>query len=309
VNKKPELLVTAGSTEELTRLIDAGADAVNIGEQTYGLRLPGDFSLDQIKTAVSYAHERGSKIYVSVNGILENHALDGLPDYLSALKKMNVDAVVFGDPAVIMALRQAGIQMDLHWNTEMTSTNYSTAQFWKAKGATRVVLPRELNLEEVLEFKQKADMEVQVQVHGMTNIYHSKRNLVRNYLDHVGQDELNTLDIDRRMVLVEHERREEKYPVYEDANGTHIMSSEDLCMLEDLHELLEGQLDSLKIEGLMKSIEYNETVVKAYRQAIDAYYADPAQYEFDPDWLEAIEVLQDPERELTFGFFYKEQVY
>ncbi len=307
--KKPELLVTAGSMEELTRLIEAGADAVNIGEQRFGLRLPGDFSIEQIKEAVVYAHERNVNIYVSVNGIIENHELDALPNYLEALHEANVDAVVFGDPAVIMALRQKGIKLPLHWNTEMTTTNYTTAHFWKAKGATRVVLARELNLEEVLEFKRNCTMEVQVQVHGMTNIYHSKRKLVRNYMEHVGREELESLDIDRRMVLVEHERREEKYPVYEDLNGTHIMSSEDVCMLEDLHELLEGQLDALKIEGLMKSIEYNEAVVKAYRQAIDHYYENPEGYEFDPAWLEGIEALQDPERELTFGFFYKEQVY
>jgi putative protease len=309
MNKKPELLVTAGSMEELSRLVDAGADAVNIGEQAYGLRLPGDFNLEQIGQAVEFAHKQNVKIYVSVNGLIENNALNDLPEYLAELKKLGVDAVIFGDPAVIMALRQTGTEMKLHWNTEMTSTNYSTAQFWKAKGANRVVLSRELNLEEVLEFKEKADMEVQVQVHGMTNIYHSKRNLVRNYLDHVGQEELKSLDLDRNMVLVEHERREEKYPVYEDSNGTHIMSSEDLCMLEDLHELLEGNLDSLKIEGLMKSVEYNEAVVRAYRKVIDAYFENPEQYEFNSEWLEPIEALQDPDRELTFGFFYKEQVY
>lgn len=307
--QKPELLVTAGSMEELIRLVDAGADAVNIGEQKYGLRLPGDFYLDDIKEAVQYAHEHGSKIYVSVNNIFENYELNELPDYLTALKGLRVDAIVFGDPAVLMALRQAGVDLTLHWNTEMTTTNYATAQFWKAKGATRAVLARELNLEEVLEFKRKADMQVQVQVHGMTNIYHSKRKLVRNYLDHVGREELERLNLDRGLVLIEHERRDEHYPVYEDQNGTHIMSSEDVCMLEDLHELLAGNCDSLKIEGLMKSIDYNETVVKAYRQAIDTYAKDPSSYEFNPEWLEAIEALQPPNRELSFGFFYKEQVY
>jgi putative protease len=153
-------------------------------------------------------------------------------------------------------------------------------------------------------------MEVEVQVHGITNIYHSKRELVKNYMQHQGNDASSqNRSMNRGLYLIEQERQDQSYPVYEDRNGTHIMSSEDICMLENLPELLEGSIDSFKIEGLLKSAEYNETVVRSYRAAIDAFIADPSGYSFNPEWLERIQRLQDPERELSYGFFYKEQVY
>jgi len=165
-------------------------------------------------------------------------------------------------------------------------------------------------MEQVLEFKKHTELEVEVQVHGITNIYHSKRELVKNYMEHQGKDASSQdRSIERGLFLIEHERRDQRYPVYEDRNGTHIMSSEDFCMLENLPELMDGHIDSLKIEGLLKSADYNETVVKSYRAVIDAYAADPEGYTFNQDWLDAIAKLQDPDRELSYGFFYKEQVY
>lgn len=310
MRKKPELLVTARSIEEFKKMIIAGADAINIGGNQYGVRMPGDMDLEAVAEAVKAAHAKRVKVYVSVNNILENRQLNDLPLYLRRLYDLKVDAIVFGDPAVIMALREAGLNIPLHWNTEMTSTNYATANYWGTKGATRVVLARELNLEEIHEVKQNTKLEVQVQVHGITNIYHSKRRLVQSYLNHLGREVAeNSLGPDQVLYLVEHERRELKLPIYEDVNGTHIMSADDLCMIENLDELLEENIDSLKIEGLLKSVEYNETVVHAYRKAIDAFYADPEKYEFDQSWLESIQELQDEDRELSYGFFFKEQVY
>ncbi|MBU5442602.1 peptidase U32 family protein [Paenibacillus sp. MSJ-34] len=311
---KPELLTTAGSLAEVAAMIRAGADAVMIGEAKYGLRLAGEFKPEQIREAVREAHAHGAKIVAAVNNIMSNNVLNELPAYLAQLADAGVDAIQFGDPAVLTAAKQTAPNVKLHWNAEMTSTNYATAKFWGRRGASRVVLARELNMEQVLEAKsQLPDMEVQVQVHGMTNIYHSKRNLVGSYMEHRGAGEAGGASanrgMDRGLFLIEAERQDEKYPVFEDENGTHIMSSEDLCMLENLHELMEGGIDSFKIEGLLKSTVYNETAVRAYRQAIDAYAADPAGYRFDPAWLAAIEKLQDPERELSYGFFYKEQVY
>jgi putative protease len=310
---KPELLTTAGSLHELERLIEAGADAVNIGEHKYGLRLPGEFTLEQVGEAVKLAHAKGAKIYVSVNNIMDNEILADLPDYLRGLEERQVDAIVFGDPAVLMAAKQFAPGVELHWSTEMTSTNYATANFWAGKGAKRVIVARELNLEEIHQIKRHVHLQVQVQAHGLTNIYHSKRNLVQSYMEHQGQNaRLEDLGAGRGLFLIEAERQDEKFPIYEDRNGTHIMSSDDICMIENLHELLEEPIDSLKIEGLLKSAEYNEVVVRAYRQAIDAYAADPSRYIYNEDWLEGIRVIQQkeyPDRELSFGFFYKEQVY
>ncbi|WP_025694946.1 peptidase U32 family protein, partial [Paenibacillus durus] len=198
----------------------------------------------------------------------------------------------------------------LHWNAEMTSTNFATANYWGRKGASRAVLARELNMDEITEMVPSLEVEAQVQVHGMTNIYHSKRKLVESYMAHQGRPvDGGSKGKERGLFLVEAERPDEKFPIYEDVNGTHIMSSDDLCILEDLHVLMEAGVHSFKIEGLLKPTAYNVAAVKAYRRAIDAYAADPAGYEFQEEWLDTVRALQDPERELTFGFFYKEQVY
>lgn len=308
--KKPELVVSCSSVAELKKLIQAGADAVIIGEERFGMRLPGEMKLEEIQEAVSWAHEQKAKVYVAVNNIFDNYSLEGLYDYLAALQNYGVDAVIFGDPAVLMTVRSLPKPIPLHWNAEMTSTNYATANYWAKQGATRVVLARELNMEQVLAFKAKAEPTVEVQVHGITNIYHSKRELVKNYIEHQGKvSAAQDRSMERGLFLIEHERRDQRYPVYEDSNGTHIMSSEDICMLENLPELMDGHIDSLKIEGLLKSSVYNETVVKSYRAVIDAYAANPEGFVFQQEWLDAIAALQDPERELSYGFFYKEQVY
>ena len=186
---KPELLVTAASLEELQRLMSAGADAFIIGESRYGVRLPGEFGLEQMKAAVQAArsHERRVRIYAAVNNLMDNETADTLPDYLAQLSAIGVDAFVFGDPSVLMAAREAAPDMPLHWNGEMTSTSYAQAHYWGRRGASRIVLARELNMEQVIGVKQGTDLQVGVQVHGMTNIYHSKRSLVDSYVGYLGK--------------------------------------------------------------------------------------------------------------------------
>ncbi|GIP39261.1 putative protease YrrN [Paenibacillus sp. J31TS4] len=307
---KPELVATAGTLEEVSRLLEAGADALQAGEETYGMRLPGSMALPELREAAALAHERGARLYAVVNKIMLNADLDKLPAYLAGLQESGADAIVFGDPSVLLARKQAGVTLPLHWNPEMTATNWVTANYWGTKGATRVITARELNMEQILEIKQRVSLEVQVQVHGMTNIFHSKRSMVSNYRKHTGHDPAEeSLDEERGLYLVEAERQDERYPIYEDANGTHIMSADDLCMIENLAELMEAGIDSFKIEGLLKPIGYNETVVRAYREAIDAYAADPEGYEFREEWLDRIKRVQPVDRELSYGFFYKEQVY
>lgn len=311
MTKKPELLVSAGSLEEVERLITAGATAVVVGESRYGMRMPGEMKPEQIEQALAYAHSHDAKVYVAVNNIFHNEALQDLSVYLQELERIGVDAIVYGDPAVLMLVKQAAPNMKLHWNAEMTSTNYATARYWQKRGASRIVTARELNMDELIEMKRNLpDMEVEVQVHGMTNIYHSKRHLLQHYMSHTGQvQESSNVGQSRKLFLIEEERQDERFPIYEDENGTHIMSSEDICIIEDLHTLLAGGIDSFKIEGFYKPLAYNEAVVRVYREAIDAYAADPEGYRFQEEWLERIRKVQDPERELTFGFFYKEQVY
>ncbi|WP_223069281.1 peptidase U32 family protein [Paenibacillus caui] len=307
---KPELLVPAGSVEEAVSFISAGADAVLVGEDKYGMRLPGECSLEDISQIVKYAHDHEAKVYVSVNTLVSNDLLEDLPAYLEGLEKAGVDAIEFGDPAVLRAAGSAAPGLKLHWNAEMTSTNYATANYWGTKGASRVVVARELNMDEIVGMIPHLEVEAEVQVHGMTNIYHSKRRLVASYMTHQGRPvEGTNLGKDRGLFLIEAERQDEKYPIYEDMNGTHIMSSDDICILEDLHVLMEAGVHSFKIESLLKPASYTIEVIKAYRQAIEAFAKDPEGYAFEESWLDGIRHLQDSERELSFGFFYKEQVY
>lgn len=308
---KPELVIGAGSLTEIEAYVEAGADAVQIGDERFAMRMPGNIAESQLAEAVDLAHRLGAKAYVVANMLLDNDRLEELPQYLRRAAEAKADAIVFGDPAVLLAAREAGIQLPFHWNTEMTVTNYRTANYWGRRGATRAILARELNMEQVLEFKRNTTLEVQVQVHGMTNLFHSKRRLVANYYDHLGKPVRSPAELgpERQLYLVEEERQDEQYPIYEDLNGTHIMSGDDVCMIENLEELLEGGIDSFKIEGLLKPVEYNVTVLRQYRQAIDEYAKDPASYAFRQEWLEAIERIQPPNRPLTYGFFYKEQIY
>jgi putative protease len=310
--KRPELLIPAGSAEQMIAYAKAGADALLVGGTRYGLRLPGEVSIEELRRAVPEAHLLGAKVYAALNHIMDNEKVETLPDYVRELAEAGVDAVVFGDPAVLMAVKAHAPQLALHWNPEMTATNWATAAYWGRKGAKRVVAARELNMEELIEFadKLKNFMEVEVQVHGMTNIYHSKRKLLRNYMEHLGKPaEGETFSPERGLYLVEQERPNERFPVYEDAGGTHVMSSDDLCMLENVPELIDGGIASLKIESLLKSEAYNIAALQSYRAVIDAYCADPAGFTFDQAWLDRIQALQPADRELSYGFFYKEQVY
>ncbi|MEK4250667.1 peptidase U32 family protein [Paenibacillus sp. FSL W7-1287] len=306
----PELLATAAHMDELEKLIDAGATAIVVGEAKFASRLAGQFDLNMIKQATELAHSKKAKLYVSMNNLIDNATVDELPQYIQSIQSFGVDAIVYGDPAVLMAVKEHAPGMKLHWNAEMTSTNYATAEYWARRGATRFVMARELNMEQIVDTKQKSAIEIQVQVHGMTAIYHSKRSLVQSYAEHHQErDRYAQLQQAAGLYLMENDRPDERFPIFEDEYGTHIMSSDDICMLENMHELLDARVDSFKVEGILKSVEYNVTAVKAYRAVIDAYLADPDNYEFDESQLEPIRELQDPGRELSFGFFFKEQVY
>ena len=281
-----------------------------IGEARFGMRQPADIAQEQLEQAAEAAHRLGAKLYVNMNKLFRNHELEALPAYLRAVKIAQVDAIVFGDPAVLLNAREHAPDVPLFWNAEMTGTNSSSASYWGRRGASRAVIARELNEEEIVDLKAKAAMEVQVQVHGMTNIYHSHRNLLESYMQHLGREAtLIRKGPDRGLYLVEAERPDEKFPVYEDENGTHVMSPDDICLLEALPELIRAGVDSFYIEPLLKSDEYNETVLRSYREALDRWHRDPEGYSFDEEALENIRRLQSPDRELGFGFLYKEQVY
>lgn len=185
--KKPELLVTPTSVDEISRLAEAGADAFVIGEQRYGLRLAGEFNRDDITKAIDAAHELGKKVYVAMNAIFHNEKIEELADYVTFLNSAKADAIVFGDPAVLMTAREVAPEMKLHWNTETTATNWYTCNYWGRKGAKRAVLARELSMDAIIEMKEHAEVELEVQVHGMACMFQSKRSLLGHYFEYQGK--------------------------------------------------------------------------------------------------------------------------
>ncbi|MFP5113701.1 peptidase U32 family protein [Bacillaceae bacterium C204] len=308
--KKTELLVTPITVNDILPLIEAGADAFVVGEQRYGLRLAGEFTRGDVQKTIELAHAKGKKVYVAMNAIFHNEKIDELNDYIKFVSDVKADAIIFGDPAVLMTAREIAPDMKLHWSTETTGTNWFTCNYWGKKGAKRAVLAREINMDAILETKENAEVEIEVQVHGMSCMFQSKRSLLGNYYEYQGKVlEIENRKMEKNMFLHDKER-ENKYPIFEDENGTHIMSPNDICIIDELQEMLEAGVDSFKIDGILKSSEYILAITKAYREAIDLYSKDPDAYEDKKDeLLAAIEEIQPANRSLDTGFFFKETVY
>lgn len=308
--KKTELLVTPITVNDILPLIEAGADAFVVGEQRYGLRLAGEFTRGDVQKTIELAHSKGKKVYVAMNAIFHNEKIDELNDYIKFVSDAKADAIIFGDPAVLMTAREIAPDLKLHWSTETTGTNWFTCNYWGKKGAKRAVLAREINMDAILETKENAEIEIEVQVHGMSCMFQSKRSLLGNYYEYQGKVlEIENRKMEKNMFLHDKER-ENKYPIFEDENGTHIMSPNDICIIDELQEMLEAGVDSFKIDGILKSSEYILAVTKAYREAIDLYSKDPDAYEDKRDELLAeIEEIQPANRSLDTGFFFKETVY
>ena len=304
--EKIELLAPAGNLEKLKMAILYGADAVYIGGQRFGLRASADnFSPEQMKEGVEFAHKRGAKVYVTVNIIPHNHDLVGLPQYIKQLEEIGVDAIIVSDPGIFSIAREVSPDMEIHISTQANNTNYKSAEFWYKLGAKRVVVARELSFDEIREIKDKTPqgLDIEAFVHGAMCISYSGRCLLSNYM--TGRDSNKgacSHPCRWKYSLVEEKRPGEYYPVYEDERGTYIFNSKDLCMIEHIPQLIEAGIYSFKLEGRMKSSFYVATVVSAYRKAIDEYQKDPANYKFDPKWLQ--ELSKASHREYTTGFYF-----
>lgn len=305
-----ELLVTPKSLNHMKTLIELGADAFVIGEQKFGLRLPGEFNREDVRKAVNLAHEHDKKVYVAVNGIFHNYHLNALENYIEFLHEIRVDRIIFGDPAVVMYVKKQDNPIPLNWDAETIVTNYFQCNYWGGKGAKRAVLARELNLDEILNIKKHANVEIEVQVHGMTCMFQSKRMLLGNYYTFQDrQMKIQRSENDQDLLLYD-EERENKYPVFEDYNGTHIMSPNDICLIEELEPFFEANIDSFKIDGILQSEAYINTVTAQYREVIDLYHEDPEAYEDEKFMLiDPIEEIQPEHRPFDEGFLYKQTVY
>ena len=302
-----ELLAPAGDLEKLKMAIIYGADAVYIGGENFGLRTASkNFTEEEMKQGVQFAHDRNKMVYVTLNIIPHNEDLVGLEDYLRFLDEIGVDAVIVADPGVLMIVRETLPDMEVHMSTQANNTNYQSAKFWYKQGVKRVVTARELSFKEIKELRENipADMDIETFVHGAMCISYSGRCLMSNYM--TGRD-ANRGECAHpcrwKYSLVEEKRPGEYFPVEEDEHGTYIFNSKDLCMIDQIDKIIESGIYSLKIEGRVKTAYYVATVVRAYRMAIDNYYEDPENYQFDPALLR--ELQKASYRDFTHGFFFE----
>ena len=300
--KKPELLAPAGTMEKLQMALTYGADAAYLGGTQFGLRaFGGNFTNDEIRSAVQLAHGMGRKIYVTVNVFPHNDDFVTLPDYLRFLAEAGVDAVLVADLGVFMCAREVVPALPVHISTQANNVNWRTVRAWQELGAARVVLARELSREEIREIRRQTDVELELFVHGAMCISYSGRCLLSSYFTGRDANRGGCAQSCRwKYALVEESRPGEYYPVAEDARGTYIMNSKDLCLLPYLDEVIVSGIDSLKIEGRMKSVHYVASVVKAYRMALDAACTG-APYEVRSEWTE--ELGKVSHRAYTTGFF------
>ena len=312
--KKPELLAPAGNMEKLKMALLYGADAVYLGGKAFGLRaFGGNFTNEELQEAVDFAHKLGKKIYVTVNIFPHNSDIAKLPVYLTFLNEIKVDAILVADLGVFTLAKEYAPDVELHISTQANNTNWAAVNAWAELGASRVVLAREMSLEEIKEIREKCSVELEMFVHGAMCISYSGRCLMSNYLTGRDANRGSCAQTCRwNYALVEEKRPGQYFPVLEDERGTYIFNSKDMCLLPYLPDVIASGVDSLKIEGRMKSVHYAASVVKAYREAIDSYFAAPEQFEVKQEWVEELDKVSH--RAYTTGFYYgrpteKDQIY
>lgn len=303
---KIELLAPAGDLEKLKIAIDYGADAVYFGGELFSLRAgAGNLSIEEIVEGVEYAHSRGKKAYLTVNIFAHNEDIQPLEDYLKRIKDIPIDAFIVSDPGIILLMKEMMPNAEIHLSTQANMTNYKTAEFWHKMGVKRIVLAREMTFTEIKQLHQVIPeaLEIEAFVQGAMCISYSGRCLLSNFMIERDANRGQCAHPCRwKYSLVEEQRPGEYFPIEEDARGTYILNSRDLCMIEHIPEIIEAGIMSAKIEGRMKSVFYVATIVSAYRKAIDAYYADPPNYQFNEEWLQELKKVSH--REFTTGFYF-----
>lgn len=305
--KKVELLAPAGDLEKLKFALAYGADAVYCAGEIFGLRAKAkNMSIEDLAEGVAFAHERGKKVYLVLNIIPHNEDIGKLGEYLDAISHIPVDAFILSDPGTLLYVKEKRPDVEIHLSTQANNTNYLSAEFWHRQGVSRIILARELSIEEVTQIVEKSSdtVEFEAFIHGAMCISYSGRCLMSNYMANRDANRGDCAQPCRwKYYLVEEKRPGEYFPVEETKEGTFFFNSKDLCMIEHIPELIESGLMSLKIEGRMKSIHYVSTIVRTYREAIDRYYADPEGFVYDPQWFE--EIKKASNRDFTRGFFFE----
>ena len=305
--RKTELLLPAKDLEVLKTAVRYGADAVYIGGEAYGLRAKArNFSAQDMAEGIRYAHERGVKVYVTANILAHNADLKGAEEYFGQLAELKPDAILVADPGMFTLAQKACPEIPLHISTQANNTNYETFNFWFRMGAERVVCARELSLVEIRQIRDHIppDKEIEAFVHGAMCISYSGRCLLSNYF--TGRDANHgacTHPCRWKYAVMEESRPGVYLPVEENERGTFVFNSRDLCMIEHIPDLMEAGVDSLKIEGRMKTALYVASVGRAYRQALDDYFESEDLYRSRiPDYQDAIRKCTY--RRFTTGFYY-----
>ena len=305
--KKVELLVPASNLEVLKTAVIYGADAVYIGGEAYGLRAKAkNFSLDDMRKGIAFAHERGVKVYVTANILAHNYDLDGARTYFKELKEIKPDALIISDPGMFTIAKEECPEIEIHISTQANNTNYMTYLFWHKMGAARVVSARELSLREIKEIRENIPDELEIEsfIHGAMCISYSGRCLLSNYF--TGRDANHgacTHPCRWKYAVVEEQRPGEYLPVYENERGTYIFNSKDLCMIEYIPEIIDAGINSLKIEGRMKTALYVATVARTYRKALDDFAESEEKYRANMDWYRS-EISKCTYRQFTTGFYF-----
>ena len=305
--RKTELLIPASSLEVLKIAVMFGADAVYIGGEAFGLRAKAkNFSPEEMKEGIDFAHEHGVKVYVTANILAHNYDLEGARAYFKELKEMKPDGLIIADPGMFTLAKEICPEIDVHISTQANNTNYETYRFWERLGATRVVSARELSIKEIKEIREHISdkMEIETFVHGAMCISYSGRCLLSNYF--TGRDANQgacTHPCRWKYAVVEESRPGEYLPVYENERGTYIFNSKDLCMIEHIPDLIDAGIDSLKIEGRMKTALYVATVARTYRKALDDFAESPEKYQENMPWY-LDQISNCTYRQFTTGFFY-----
>ena len=305
--RRPELLIPASSLEVLKIAVIYGADAVYIGGEAFGLRAKAkNFSMEEIREGIAFAHAHDVKVYITANILAHNGDLDGVREYFAELREIKPDALIISDPGVYMIAKEVCPEIERHISTQANNTNYGTYRFWYEQGAKRVVSARELSLAEIKEIRANIpdDLEIETFIHGAMCISYSGRCLLSNYF--TGRDANQgacTHPCRWKYAVVEEKRPGEYLPVYENERGTYIFNSKDLCMIEHIPELMESGIDSFKIEGRMKTALYVATVARTYRRAIDDYKQSPELYREHMAWYQE-QISNCTYRQFTTGFFF-----
>jgi len=311
--KKPELLAPAGTLEKLKIAVRYGADAVYIGGQEYGLRSnAGNFTFEEMKEGVEFAKQYGAKIYVTTNIYAHNENIDGLEEYLQGLQEAGVTGIIVADPLIIETCRRVAPKVEVHLSTQQSLSNWKAVEFWKEAGLHRVVLAREASAEDVRGMKEKVDIEIETFIHGAMCIAYSGRCTLSNHMTARDSNRGGCCQSCRWDYGLFENNADGETPLFSEGDAPFAMSPKDLKLVESIPRMIELGIDSLKIEGRMKSIHYVATVVSVYRKVIDAYCADPENFVIQKEWLEELDKCAN--RDTAPAFFegvpgYKEQMF